>query len=132
MNHFEEELQKNLEAGKNPQDDELDLKAYQSVFSALKQEPEFTLSPSFADKVMQRVIDKQNSKSAFREYFWFGLGIFIMFIASAVAVLMTDFKLDMGFLKGLSSFKGLISFGIFFIGLLHWLDKKLIRPTETH
>ena len=132
MNHFEEELQKNLEAGKNPQDDELDVKAYQTVFNALKQEPEFTLSPSFADKVMQRVIDKQNSKSTFREYFWFGLGIFVMFIASAVAVLMTDFKLDMGFLKGLSSFKGLISFGIFFIGLLHWLDKKLIRPTETH
>jgi len=55
-----------------------------------------------------------------------------MMIASVVAILMTEFKLDMGFLSGLSSFKGLIIFGIFFIGLLHWLDKKLIRPTETH
>jgi hypothetical protein len=98
----------------------------------LKHEPEFTVSSSFADKVVGLAIKKQNSKSTFREYFWFGLGIFVMLIASAVAIFITEFKLDMGFLNSLSSFKGLIIFGIFFIGLLHWLDKKLIRPTETH
>jgi hypothetical protein len=132
MNRYEEDLQRDLEAGKNPQSDELDVKAYQTVFQALKNEPEFTLPSSFADKVVRLALEKQNSKSTFREYFWFGLGIFVMLIASTVAIFMTEFKLDMGFLKGLSSFKGLIIFGIFFIGLLHWLDKKLIRPTETH
>lgn len=132
MNRYEEELQRNLEAGKNPEGDDLDVKAYQTVFDALKHEPEFTLSSSFADKVVRIAVDKQNSKSTFREYFWFGLGIFVMLIASVVAIFMTEFKFDMGFLNGLSSFKGLIIFGIFFIGLLHWLDKKLIRPTETH
>ncbi len=132
MNRYEEELQGNLEAGKNPDGDELDVKAYQTVFNALKHEPEFTLSSSFADNVVGLAMKKQNSKSTFREYFWFGVGIFVMLIASVVAIFMTDFKFDMGFLNGLSSFKGLIIFGIFFIGLLHWLDKKLIRPTETH
>ena len=132
MNRYEEELQRNLEAGKNPEGDELDAKAYQTVFNALKREPDFTLSSSFADKVVGMAMKKQNSKSTLREYFWFGLGIFVMLIASVVAIFMTDFKFDMGFLNGLSSFKGLIIFGIFFIGLLHWLDKKLIRPTETH
>ncbi|MEO7987899.1 MAG: hypothetical protein ABI663_00055 [Chryseolinea sp.] len=132
MNHYEEELQRNLEEGKNPEGDELDVKAYQTVFNALKHEPEFTLSSSFADKVVGMAMKKQNSKSTFKEYFWFGLGIFVMMIASVVAIFMTDFKFDMGFLNGLRSFKGLIIFGIFFIGLLHWLDKKLIRPTETY
>jgi hypothetical protein len=131
MNRYEEDLQRNLEAGKNPEGDELDVKAYQTVFNALKHEPEFILSSSFADKVVGLAIKKQNSKSTFREYFWIGLGIFVMVIASIVAIVMTEFKFDMGFLNGLSSFKGLIIFGIFFIGLLHWLDKKLIRPTET-
>lgn len=132
MNRYEEELQKNLEAGKHPEGDELDVKAYQSVFNALKQEPEFSLSSSFADKVVGIMVKKQQSKTTFREYFWFGFGIFLMLIAFVVTLAMTDFKLDMGFLKGLNSFKGVIIFGIFFIGLLHWLDKKLIRPTETH
>jgi hypothetical protein len=132
MNRYEEELQRNLEAGKNPEGDELDVKAYQSVFNALKHEPEFTLSSSFADKVVSMAMKKQNSKSSFREYFWFGFGIFLMLIAFVATIMVTEFKFDMGFLSGLNSFKGVIIFGIFFIGLLHWLDKKLIRPTETH
>ena len=132
MNRYEEELQRNLEAGKNPEGDELDVKAYQSVFNALKQEPEFTLSSSFADKVVGMAVKKQQSKTTFREYFWFGFGIFLMLIAFVVTILLTEFKLDMGFLNGLNSYKGVIIFGICLIGLLHWLDKKLIRPTEVH
>ncbi len=132
MNHYEEELQRNLEAGKNPQGDELDVKAYQSVFNALKHEPEFTLSSSFADKVVGMAVKKQQSKSTFREYFWFGFGFFLMLVAFVVAIVLTEFKLNMGFLNGLSSYKGVIIFGIFFIGVLHWLDKRLIRPTESH
>ncbi len=129
MNRYEEELQRSLEAGKNPEGDELDVKAYQSVFNALNNEPEFTLSSNFADKVVGMAVKKQQSKSTFREYFWFGFGIFLMLIAFVVTILMTEFKLDMGFLNGLNSFKGVIIFGIFFIGLLHWLDKRFIKTT---
>ena len=68
MNRYEEELQRNLEAGKNPERDELDVKAYQSVFNALKKEPEFTLSSSFADTVVGMAVKKQQSKNTFREY----------------------------------------------------------------
>ena len=74
-------------------------------------------------------LEKQHSRSTFREYFWFGVGIFVMLIAFVATIVMTEFKLNMGFLNALSSYKGLIIFGIFFIGLLHWLDKKLIKPT---
>lgn len=129
MNRYEEELQRSLEAGKNPEGDELDVKAYQSVFNALNNEPEFTLSSNFADKVVGMAVKKQQSKNTFREYFWFGFGIFLMLIAFVVTILMTEFKLDMGFLNGLNSFKGVIIFGIFFIGLLHWLDKRFIKTT---
>ncbi len=129
MNRYEEELQRNLEAGKNPQGDELDVKAYQSVFNALKQEPEFTLSSSFADKVVGMAVNKQQSKSTFKEYFWFGCGVFLMLMAFVVTIVMTEFKLDLGFLNGLNAFKGVIIFGIFFIGLLHWLDKRFIKTT---
>jgi hypothetical protein len=132
MNHYEEELQRNLEAGKNLEGDELDVKAYQSVFNALKHEPEFTLSSSFADKVVGMAVKKQQSKSTFREYFWFGFGFFLMLVAFVVAIVLTEFKLNMGFLNGLSSYKGVIIFGIFFIAILHLLDKRLIRPTQTH
>lgn len=132
MNRYEEELQQNLEAGKKPKGNELDIKAYQTVFNALKHEPELALSSSFAEKVVLLALEKQNSKSTIREYFWIGFGIFLMLIAFIVAIVLTKFKLNMGFLNGLSSFKGLILFGLAFIGGLHWLDKKLIRPSETH
>ncbi|HOX81637.1 MAG TPA: hypothetical protein PLJ60_00750 [Chryseolinea sp.] len=132
MNRYEEELQRNLEAGQHPEGNELDVKAYQSVFNALRKEPEFTLSSSFADKLVGMAVKKQQSKNIFREYFWFGFGIFLMLIAFVVTIAMTGFKLDMGFLNGLNSFKGVIIFGLFFIGFLHWLDKRLIRPTQTN
>ena len=57
---------------------------------------------------------------------WLGLGIVSFAIAMVVAIAMTDFKLNFGVLKFISSYPGLIIFGALFILALQWLDKKLI------
>lgn len=127
MNRYEDEFQSNLE-GKNPDGDAMDLKAYQTVFSGLKKEPDFSLSPAFADKVVGLVIKKQKTKSNLKELLWFGLGISLLFMAFITAIALTGFEFNFGFLNALSAYRGLIAFAIFFIGLLHWLDKRLIKP----
>jgi hypothetical protein len=132
MNRYEEELQNNLDAGKDPEGDPLDLKAYQTVFNALKKESDFSLSTSFADNVVGLVIKKQKSKSIIREYFWLGFGIFLLLTASMITIVLTAFEFNFGFLNALNSYKGLIVFGILFITLLHWLDRRLIKSTETN
>ena len=117
-----------MEAGKVS--DELDAKAYQQVFSGLKQEPEFRLPVSFADNVMAK-IQLQQSRSLRKEYFWLGLGIFLSVITFVVAVVLTGFSFDLGFLNGLSNFKGVLIFGAGFILALHWLDKRLFKAKHT-
>lgn len=126
----EEEIQKNLEEGKKPVGDELDIKAYQNVFVALKREPEFSLPSTFADQVIHVVIRKQR-KNNFREYFWFGIGAFLLLMALVTSIALTDFKISAGIFSGLSSYKGLLIFGACFIGLLHWLDKRLVKNKQT-
>lgn len=130
MSTYEEELQKNVEEGKKPLGDELDIKAYESVFSALKSEPEFFLPSTFADQVINTVVRDQR-KNTFREYFWFGVGVFLLLMAFVTSIVLTDFKISAGIFSGLSSYRGLLIFGIFFIGLLHWVDKRLMRGKQT-
>jgi hypothetical protein len=130
MNRYEEELQNNLDAGKQPAGDALDVRAYQNVYSALKSEPVFSLPPSFAGRVSQIAFEKQKRKTNATEYIWLGLGILLLLITFIIAIALTEFRLDFGFLKGLGSYKGLIIFAIPFILLLHWLDKKYIKTTE--
>jgi hypothetical protein len=129
MNRYEDEFQSNLE-GKDPDGDALDLKAYQTVLSGLKKESDFTLSPAFADQVVSLVVKKQKAKNSPKEYFWFGLGISLLFMSFITAIALTDFEFNFGFLNAVSAYRGLIAFAIFFIGLLHWLDKRLIKTTK--
>jgi len=130
MSTYEEELQKNLEEGKMPVGDELDIKAYQHVFDALEREPAFSLPSTFADQVVNLAVRKHR-RNTFKEYFWFSFGMFLLLIAFVIAVALTDFRISAGIFSGLSSYKGLLIFGAFFIGLLHWLDKQLIRSKRT-
>ena len=129
MSTYEEEIQKDFEEGKKPAGDELDVKAYERVFLALKSEPAFSLPSTFADRVIRTVVQKQR-KDNFREYFWFGIGMFLLVVAFITSVVLTDFKISAGVFSGLSSYKGLLIFGACFIGLLHWLDKRLIKNKQ--
>ncbi len=123
MKPGEEELQKNMEAGHRSEG--LDARAYGEVFRALKKEPDYQLADNFADRVVTRILTEKTRYS--RDYFWFGAGLFFLIVAFVATVFFTGFRLDFGFLNGMADYKGLVVFGIFFIVLLNWLDKKLIK-----
>src|SRR5687768_16554204 len=105
MNPYEEELQKKLEKGETSDADGLDIKAYQDVFRALKKDPGYELSASFAQVVVTRMINKQQSKSS-KDYFWFGAGIFFLAVAFLGTILFTGFRFDFGFLNGMADYAG--------------------------
>jgi hypothetical protein len=122
MENRDEELQLSMEKNRVNGTDK-DSRAYRLVFDALRHEPEFRLSSKFSDSVLQRLEETEGRS----QYFWLALGFIGFVIAAAVAVALTDFSLDLGFLKHISKFTGLFIFGAAFIVLLHWVDKKLIH-----
>jgi hypothetical protein len=129
MNAFEKELQKRIEAGEFTGNDDPETKAYEQVFKGLHREPDFRLKDSFADKVVSKAVSRREAKS-FREYVWMAVGLVLLLAAFVVTIVMTGFKINFGFLRNLSEFKGVLLFGGAFIIFLHWLDKRLLgrRP----
>ncbi|NOT75324.1 MAG: hypothetical protein HOP08_10370 [Cyclobacteriaceae bacterium] len=127
MNSAEEELQNEFErSGKSGS--EIDMHSYKIVFDALKKEPDFNLSYNFADKVIAKIeVKKEDSKDSF----WIVMGVLSFVIAAIISIVLTDFKLNFGAFRFLSGYAGLFAFGIVFILVLHWIDKKLIRPLHT-
>jgi hypothetical protein len=123
MNIRDEELQKKVESGH--ESDDIDSRSYKTVFQALSQEPEFKLPTSFADRVVAIAENKRKGSSS--DFLWFGLGIFFLLIAFVVAIVMSGFKPNLGFLSGVSSYYGLFIFGGFFIGILSWIDRRFIH-----
>lgn len=129
MNPKKETLRKKLE-----QDEflkglagEEDVKAYRLFLRAVEKEETFELSDDFAEKVAGRLNLKH---SAVHEFLWFGVGIFLLIISCIVAIALTDFKFDFGFLESISPYSGVFLFGTIFIILLHLIDKKWIRATS--
>jgi hypothetical protein len=130
MSGYEEELQKRIESNKSLSESDVDTKAYRQVFRALEREPEFSLPPSFADKVLSR-IEQKKSGSLSNEYFWLIMGLVLSVVVFGITLVVADFKMTFGFLNAVSSYKGLFIFGLLFIFLFQYLDKKLIRDKET-
>lgn len=116
----DEELQKQIEAGSYSQHD--DNEAYRHVFHALKKEPTFHVSLPFADRILAR-IDKKEEQRDFR---WLAVGIFLSVIALIVALVLTK-AWTIGVFSFVSGYPGLIVFGIAFIVLLQWVDKRVLR-----
>ena len=129
MNAYEEEIQRNLEQGKTPKGDGLDVKAYQEIFRALQKDPRHDLPSDFASRVAARVVARHQSRIS-RDYFWFGAGMLFLVIAFLATVLFTGFRFDFGFLNVMADYKGLVIFGIAFIVLLNWLDKRLVKEKQ--
>jgi len=125
MTSYEDDLQKNIESGNVPLNDDLDAKAYQQVFHALKKEPEFTLSSSFSDHVIEKIHTRQSS--LVKDYLWLAAGLLVMVIVLMVAFYFAPFELTFGFLQAMSGYEGIFIFGALFIGLLNWMDKLLIK-----
>jgi hypothetical protein len=129
MKHEDEELQKQFDEG-NLLGDGVDAQAYQKVFDALKQEPEYALPVYFADRLITLIESKEKAKEVSRDNFWLGLGLFSFVIALIVALALTDFRLSFGAFQFFAGYPGLIIFAIGFILLLNWIDKKVIQKAE--
>ena len=129
MNPYEEELQGKIERGETPTEKEMDVKAYQQIFHALKKDPGYELSADFASRIALQVQGRQQGKFS-KDYFWFGAGIFFLATAFLATVLFTGFKFDFGFLNVMSDYKGLALFGIAFVVFLNYLDKRLIKEKQ--
>lgn len=100
-----------------------DSRAYRMVFDVLRREPGFRLSSRFSDSVLHRM-EAAEGRS---QYYWFAFAFVGFFIAAGVAIALTGFRPDFGFLKHLSRFTGLFVFGAAFIVFLQWVDKKVIH-----
>lgn len=125
----EDELQKLVETG-NVDYNNPEAKAYKRVFDSLGRETSFSLPSSFANRVMNVLLAREKRKEIRRDYFWLALGIFGFVIAFAVVFVITDFKFTSGVFSFLSSYGGLIIFGIAFVAILNFLEKK-IRTTHS-
>lgn len=127
MNLNEEELQNAMEAGKTPDASSADEKAYRLLFDSLSKEPEHKLSPAFADKVIQKIMAQNQKKESSRDIWWLGVGIFFMLIGLAIAIVFVGARFDLGFLKEVSDYKGLVIAGAILITVFNLLDKKIVR-----
>lgn len=126
MNRNEEELQKLIEAGDSPGD----AIAYKKIFTALSKSPEVSLPHDFADKIVSRVIENQKQSDA-RDLFWLGTGLFSLLVAFIGTIVYTGFRLNLGFLEEMSGYSGLFVFGVAFIILLHWVDRRILSSKHT-
>jgi hypothetical protein len=129
MNYSDEELQRHIEEGKRPHGDELDIRSYEEIFRVLKNEPAFRLSPDFTSRVMLQITEKER-RYASRDFFWLGTGIFFLMIAFIVAIAMSGFKLQLGFLEQMSGYTGLLVFGAVFLVVLNRLEKRIFHKKE--
>jgi hypothetical protein len=129
MNNKDEELQKQFDEG-NFSADGVDAQAYQKVFDALKREPEYTLPVYFADRLVTLIESKEKVKEISSDKFWLGLGLFSLVISLIVALALTNFKLSFGAFRFFAGYPGLVVFGIAFILVLNWIDKRIIRKAE--
>jgi hypothetical protein len=129
MKQSDEDLNEQFDRG-DFSGDGIDAQASQKIFDALKREPEYTLPVYFADRLLTLIESKEKAKEVSRDNLWLGLGLFSFVIALIVAFVVTDFKASVGTFQFFAGYQGLIFFGIFFILVLHWLDKKILRKAE--
>ncbi len=121
MNH-EEELQNQVEQGLAANNSE-DAFAYQRVFNSLKKEPDFHVSLPFADRVVALIEKREEQK----DYWWLAAGLFLSVITLIVAIALTKVTWSAGAFTFVSDYYGLVLFGIVFILLLQWVDKRVIK-----
>jgi hypothetical protein len=122
----DEELQLRIERGEF-HDQSIDAEAYRQVFSVLKQETNFALPTSFADRMVDRLLREAERKEASRDQLWFILGGVLFLIAFVVSLAVVEFKPGVGVFTFFAGYPGLVLFGGGFILLLHILDRKFIR-----
>ena len=127
MKLTDEELQTKIEQGLT--EASADAQAYQHVFKVLKIDPEFNLPIQFANRLVS-LLEKKEEK---RDYFWLAMGILLSIISLIVTIALLFERWSINSFSFLSSNVGLVVFGVLFVALLQWIDKKIIRKQlESH
>jgi len=129
MSNKDEDLHTQFERG-DFSDEGVDTHLYQKIFEGLKHEPEYTLPLYFADRLVTLIESREKAKEIARDNLWLGIGLFSFVIALVVALVLTGFKVSVGAFRFFEGYLGLIIFGICFVLLLHWVDKKILRKVE--
>jgi len=129
MNNRDEELNKEFDRG-DFSNEGIDARVYQRIIDGLTREPEYTLPIYFADRLVTLIEAKEKAKEVSRDNLWLGLGLFSFVIALIVALVFTSFNASVGAFRFLKGYQGLIFFGIAFVLLLHWVDRKILRKVE--
>lgn len=125
---FEEELQQRIEQGK--EEAGLDAKAYYTVFSTLRKRQPSSLPATFADNVVRVLEQRKASASRASEYWLIFGGGFSLVVAFVVAVAMSGFEPNAGFLTGIADYSGLFVFGIGFVLFLSYMERHLLRKNR--
>lgn len=99
------------------------------IKSALKKDIDFHLPDQFSNRIVEHIVSR-----AKRERRWEIAGIITAGLLFATALIVTwiytHFNFSLGALTFLSDHIGLVSFGIIFILMLHFFDKKIIRKHQ--
>jgi hypothetical protein len=127
MTDIERERQERIETGSIPRD--VDETVYQKLFQALENPQEFPVDPAFADRIMVR-IKRSNRSVGTLELTLMVVGGVLLLVAGALAVIWTDFTVDLKFFRAVTEYRGLFVFAILLFLVFNWLDKKVTRKKE--
>ena len=123
----DELIQRQIENGNAP--DGIDAEAYRLVFSALKTDLKVKLSNDFAKRVSSLAFTPKRSFDW--DKFFLVSGLFALIVALGYAVVATEFIFSMGSFQFLSNYSYFVIFAIAVVALLQWVDKKIIKTTDT-
>jgi hypothetical protein len=124
----EEFIQSQIESGKP--EESIDGRAYQRVFNALQKEPASILTNAFADNIISILQKRNQARLSGWEIGLIVGGAFFSIIIFILAIVLTNFRVNLGFLQSITNFKGVFIFGLVFIGFLQWIDKALVRKKD--
>jgi len=131
--NYEEELQQKIEEGKlqELEKNDLDVRAYASIFKTLQNAPQYVAPPDLADLVLKKLPAKRKRSLLQNDFFWLAAGIAILFGAAVFIAIRINYVVDLGFLNGMSAYKGLIIFGLGFIVFINFLDRQLVKNNKS-
>jgi hypothetical protein len=124
----DEEIQKKLESGGNPELSESDRASYSAVFRAISKEPLLRISDSFAERVVKKIV-AQKKREARRDFVWLSLGVVFLAVGLIVTAAVAGLTFELGFLKEMSGYAGIFIFGIAIILAFNWLEKKVLSKS---
>ena len=124
----DEEIQEILENGRNAGLTGGEDISYRAVFNALSKAPEIKISPSFADRLVDKILARQKRESR-RDLIWLSVGVVFLVAGRVSTAAGAGLRFPLGFLKEISGLAGVFVFGTAIIVAFNWLEKKAISKS---